>query len=303
MLPQNFRADMTSPEIREKLEERIPSLLSSDASRVEQAEAVRDWLHSYIPVADRHSNLADLGVDHHKNPLAELLHLAESRAGGYFCGASTEIARQVYNLLGFEAHSLNFGLPPDGATHITTVVALEIEGIETWTIQDTYFNFTVRDSDDRYVDFRSILDNLVKGDVSELRIDEKESARTPALYLNYHKIPRMSRAYNLDAECIRDFPNFSEFSLKWDFELMLLLFGLRTELEEKLGTNYPLYLFAFPISTSGNDRVLALKDYADSAREKIETRYRETPSYYANTRIDDYLEPRFELIRKWPLED
>lgn len=301
-LPSNFRADMTDDELVARLRELIPGLNDSALGPERQVENIRDWLHAYLPVADQHSNLGNKGVNHHRAPLGELLHLAESRAGGYYCGAATEIARQVFRLLGFDAHSINFGLQPDGATHLTTVVALPLDGREVWTIQDTYFDFTVRHRDGRYADFREILDLLVEGRTSELVIDEEPSARTPALYLSSQKIPRMSRKYDLDAVCVREFPEFTEFSLKWDFKLMLLLFGLRSDLERTVHTNYPLYLFAFPISTSGNQKVLDLKAYADKARSAILARVAKDPAAYAPTRIDAELAPDLKRIRNWPAD-
>jgi spore maturation protein CgeB len=102
---------------------------------------------------------------------------------------------------------------------------------------------------------------------------------------------------------VRDFPEFSEYLMEWDFEILLFLFPLMEELESTLGTNNPLYLFAFPLSTSGNQNVLDLAAYAEAAQTRMLARVAADPTAYHDTHWDEVLAADLARIRAWPAED
>jgi hypothetical protein len=180
--PAIFGPQQSDATIAALIRQQIPELQDDTTPLAAQVESVRDWLHAFLPVGDRTNNLELIGIKHHNHPLGYLLYLAEVRRGGYYCGPITEISRRVYNALGFDAHSMNYRMTGNGTTHVTLVVRLPQDGGDIWTIQDTYFNFTVRDRAGRYVDFRTMIDQLEAGDTSDLVLDEVPHARTPALH-------------------------------------------------------------------------------------------------------------------------
>lgn len=296
---------MTEAEVATTVRKLVPALTDPLATPADQIEALRDWLHSFLPTADQTNNLEDLGYNHHQDSLATLLHLAENRAGGYYCGPITEISRRVYLALGFEAVSMNYQVTQGGTTHVTTLVRMPQNGAPIWTVQDCYFNFTVRRADGRYLGYRELLARLAAGDTSDVRLDESPDDRTPALHGHHNrdKIHRISEKYAWDLRHVRDYPEFGEYSIQWDLQVLLLLFPLREELETTLGTNNPLYLLAFPLSTSGQDTVLDLAAYAREQQAVMLERYTANPQAYASTRIDAQLAPHLERIRAWPAED
>ena len=291
----HFRADMSDEEVRLTLQRALPALTDDKVAPIAKVELIRDWVHATIPVGDRYNNAADIGIDHHHNPLGELLHVAETRRAGYYCGATAEISRRVYQLLGFEAHTLNFGIGPKGETHITTLVRVTLDGRPIWTIQDTYFNFTVRYRDGRYVDYRDLLARLERAEVADVLIDEKATARTPFLFTESDKMPRISHKYAMDAICVRDHDSFAEYSVLWDFEQLVTRYKLARDLEDNLHTNNPLYLFAFPLSNSGHDDVIALQRAAENARDRILANLARKPDYYESTRVPPPVSPESRL--------
>lgn len=297
-----FRLDMTDDEVRAQISELVPVLKDPSADPIEQVEALRTWLHKFLPVADRTNNLGNQGVDHHKDKVGKMLHLAEVREGGYFCGAITEISREIFLLFGFDAISLNFQVTEGGTTHITMLVRIPQQGEEVWSVQDTYFDFTVRNPDGAYLDYGEIIDLLVEGKTNELIVDEVPDARTPALHVlrNKARMPKMSEKYDLDFQFVRDYPEFAEYMIRWDFNILLFLFSLREELETTLGTNNPLYMFAFPISTSGQDAAVAFAEKAAEAAKAMKAQVAAEPDFYQSTRVDEELEPHLTRIRNWP---
>lgn len=263
----HFTSEMGDDEVREIIRGLVPSLVDSNASRPEQAERLRDWLHQTIPVADPHANLARQGVDHNKDPLAELLYQAEMRFGGYFCGGISEIARQVYILMGFEAITMNFGIREIGSTHVMLLVKLPVRGTNIWTVQDTYFNSTFRDHEGEYLGFKEFLNHLSTGRFSEVVVDETKDARTPSLYQHGDKVPRISRRYRLDAECVDDWSGFSEYSVTWDFHVLDNMMGLRDQMKASFTSDSPLQLFLFPLNSAGGSLAKDLLEHATDVRD------------------------------------
>lgn len=266
----HFAAEMTATEVKGKILEIVPSLADPTKTEIERAEIIRDWLHEFLPIADGSCDLWHLGADHNNDELGKLLYMCEARLGGYYCGGQAEIARKVYELLGFETFTFNFGFDGTRATHVTTFVKLEINGRDTWTIQDAYFNFTLRDHEGNYLGFRQLLAYLAENNLAPVVVDEKAGARTPVLHTEPDRVPRLNRRYDLESECVREWDGFEEFTIKWDFDLFqTTYFDLSQELMARIGDDNPLYLFILPIGYKGQDYVQDLEKEIHVAQKSL----------------------------------
>jgi len=266
----HFSADMTPEQVKETISKIVPDLADAQKTEIERAEIVRDWLHEFLPIADGSCDLWHLGADHNNDGLGKLLFMCEMRLGGYYCGGQAEIARKVYELLGFETFTFNFGFDGTRATHVTTFVKLEIKGESIWTLQDAYFNFTLRDQAGNYLGFRQLLAYLATNNLSPVVIDEKVGARTPVLHTEPDRVPRLNRRYGLESECVREWDGFEEFTIKWDFALFqTTYFDLSQELNARIGNDNPLYLFVLPIGYKGQDEIQELEKEIHAAQKSL----------------------------------
>lgn len=266
----HFEPGMNDEELRATIRELVPALTDPAADAVTRAEGLRDWLHAFLPVADARCDLWNLGADHNNDRLGKLFNLAERRLGGYYCGGQAEIARKVYELMGYETFTMNFGVPDTGATHVTTFVKLPVNGEDRWTIQDVYFNFTLRHPNGSYLGFEELIDALAADDLSQVVVDEVATARTPALYTRPDRVPRINRRYGMDAECVREWDGFEEFRIRWDFAFFrTTMFDVAQELRARLDRENPLYLFVMPLGYKGPDAVARLENRLRAAQATL----------------------------------
>ncbi|GAB5560372.1 MAG: hypothetical protein SynsKO_20190 [Synoicihabitans sp.] len=265
----HFAEGMSKDEVKSVILDLLPELKDSHLGEAEKAELIRDWLHEFLPIADGYCDLWNLGADHNNDGLGKLFYMCEMRLGGYYCGGQAEIARKVYELLGFETFTFNYGIPNTRATHVTTFVKLDVGGEPRWTIQDVYFNFTLRELDGEYLGIRRLIDLVAARDFAEIVVDEKIGARTPVLHTEPGRMPRLNRRYNLESECVRPWDGFEEFTIKWDFQLFeTTYFDLSQELTARLGDDNPLFLFLLPMGYKGPDQIAKIEEeiYAAQAR-------------------------------------
>ena len=266
----HFSADMSSEEVKAVILEIVPGLADPAKTDIAKAEIVRDWLHEFLPIADGVCDLWHLGADHNNDGLGKLFNMCEMRLGGYYCGGQAEIARKVYELLGFETFTFNFGFDGTRATHVTTFVKLVVNGTPIWTMQDAYFNFTLREKNGDYLGFRQLLDYLRTNNLEAVVVDEKLGARTPVLHTDVGRVPRLNRRYNLETECVREWDGFEEFTIKWDFALFqTTYFDLSQELTARIGNDNPLYLFILPINYKGPDHIQELEQEVHAAQKDL----------------------------------
>lgn len=266
----HFAEDMSAEEVKEVILTLLPELQESGVGAARKAEIIRDWLHEFLPIADGYCDLWNLGADHNNDGLGKLFYMCEMRLGGYYCGGQAEIARKVYELLGFETFTFNYGIPNTRATHVTTFVKLQVEGVAQWTLQDVYFNFTLRDQAGNYLGLRKLIAYLAESNFAPVVVDEKRGARTPVLHTQPERVPRLNRRYNLQSECVRPWDGFEEFTIKWDFQLFeTTYFDLSQELTARLGDDNPLYLFLLPMGYKGPDKVAELEKEIYAAQAKL----------------------------------
>lgn len=252
--PPRFADGMTAAELRTVIAELCPEAGDSGLSDERRAVALRQWIHSFLPVADSNNCLSDMGYDHNAKDLGRMLRAVELRLGGYYCGGHAEIARKIYHLFGFEAFTMNFGFRGTSSTHVTTFVKINHASGPVWSIQDSYLNFTLRGTDGALLGFSALVQALAHDRIDSIVIDDPGRPKTPVLYTHADRVPRLNRRYKLQSECVREWDDFEEFSVRWDFRLMFTtMFDFQRQLEARISRRHPLYMFLVPIGFRGSD--------------------------------------------------
>jgi hypothetical protein len=229
-------------------------------------------LHAFLPVADSGICLSDIGYDHNAGDLGRMLEAVELRRGGYYCGGSAEIARRVYVLLGFDAAALNVGYVDTSSTHVTTLVRLPGADGDIWSMQDSYFNFTLRDEHGALLGLRQFYTLLAAGDTDRIVVDDPSLPKTPILYREVGKVPRINRRYDLQSECGRAWDGFEEFKVRWGYRLWhTSMFDYRRQNEARMGRSHPLYVFTAPLSLKQDGDNSALWALVQDGRDQILT--------------------------------
>lgn len=118
----------------------VPQLSDGTSSAVDVTSAVRDWVSQNMVVA---ASPGVYGPERHWEipALAQIESMAKHEYG-YLCGSFAQVLSQMYNELGLEANTYNFG-HPDYFSHVVTLVKLPREGE---IIQDAYYGGLLVDS-------------------------------------------------------------------------------------------------------------------------------------------------------------
>lgn len=250
----HFSDGMSDEEIRDQIMHLVPAVKDPTKSAEQRAVSLREWIHAFIPIADDSTSLGDKGYDHNAPELGRLLHAAEMRIGGYHCGGKAELARKIFQLVGFDTFTINFGIEVNGSTHVSTFVRISEQGRSVWSVQDTYFNFTLRHTDGRLIDYADALGYLENDQLDAILVDDPGYPKTPILYAHPDRVPRLNRRYKLESECVREWDGFEEFRVRWDFRLFTTsMFPLNRDLIARIGRSDPLYLFLIPLGFRGDD--------------------------------------------------
>lgn len=233
-----FSPDLTDEEVREKLLVLIPPLRDPQATPREKIRALRIWLHHFVPAANITTDVSTIvGRSHHQLTNAEMLSLAEQRQAGMLCGGHAELMRRLSLLLGFEAVSINFGVPGTSATHVLAVIRIEHREKPIWIVQDSYFNTGYADESGEPIAFEDLVQQVAAGKAELIRDTKPWHVRAPALTMR--------------EGAAGDTLSVSE--LAWSLETVLTdMPEVRTRLLELTGTAHPAAFLLFPISTSGS---------------------------------------------------
>lgn len=119
----------------------VPQLGDGTSRAVDATSAVRDWVSQNMVVA---ASPGVYGPERHWEipALAQIESMAKHEYG-YLCGSFAQVLSQVYNELGLEANTYNFG-HPDYFSHVVTLVKFPGGGQE--IIQDAYYGGLLVDS-------------------------------------------------------------------------------------------------------------------------------------------------------------
>ena len=131
---------------------------------IDRVRRLRDCVYGTVPVGYLACYMkSDAGT-----PV--LLQRVIEGKGGYYCGGTATILRDVYRLFGYEAFTYNMGFVEDGATHVTTLVRVDAGDGPVLAIEDAYFGFEIRDKAGRVLDFAALLADLSDGTIDDIVI-------------------------------------------------------------------------------------------------------------------------------------
>jgi len=249
-----FSPGASDDEARARLVKVLPVLQNDQVAPVQRIAELRNWVHRSIPAADSGSDVSVvLGHSHHELTTSEMLSLAGRREAGMMCGGHAELMRRLCRLLGYEAVAINFEVPGTGASHVLTLVRVEVRGQMKWLVEDAYFNTSYTSADGEPLSFQEIIACVAAGRTHDLRDTKPSNVRAPALMSS-------------DRREAGDFEYVLQY---WSLATTLgNLPAVRMRLEQLTGTAHPAALLLFPIGTSGELEAEALASLARDTAQK-----------------------------------
>lgn len=238
--------------LRQHLEHSIPELRRSDLTDDARVSAVRRWLYRQICASDEETVLQHQGHDHYQLSPAAVLWCSLTRSAGCFCDGAAEVARKIYELLGWRACLYDMGQPLDSATHATTLVEIVHAGQKRVTVQDTYFGFTLRYADGSLVDFADLQNRLARGDTTGIKLDSGPDLKW-LLYGPDKSVEGVMRHYGFRCQKVVRQPRLLAVQAEWHLPGFIQGEPRYSEfLRQQHGSADPLWLFRWPIFVTPN---------------------------------------------------
>ncbi|MBA4135795.1 MAG: hypothetical protein C0518_00600 [Opitutus sp.] len=261
---------MSDADVHARIAAIVPEAVNQALTDEQRIMALRRWLTGFVMLGDQYTSS---GIDHNQASLGEMMTIAQDRRAGFLCGAVAVMAQRVYRAFGFEAVTVNFGFPETAATHVTTLAKIRTGNGEIWSVQGAYFNAILRDRNGDLLDFFRFLELLSTGRRDEVVIAKAGDERHLMAYDRRQDIENVSAHFELQPELVERTANFDLYCVTWGMENVLRgIPAYGTSLKQALGTDDPLFLFLFPISTSGEAAAEKIAQAAVAARARLLTR-------------------------------
>jgi len=137
---------LNDDELKSLIMKEVP-LLSQDVSDLEKVSALREWVFDNVPLSSPDLLIDNLSTSIHPNniPPGTRIQIFREGLAGARCGATGQTLREVYDLLGFEAYTVNQGDPESKGTHVFNIVKINHKGKELFSVQDAYLNCFISD--------------------------------------------------------------------------------------------------------------------------------------------------------------
>ncbi len=252
--PQDQSAQASNFWFRKYLEASIPELTDASATEFEKVGAIRQWVYSAVPSAVGNSCTLEDKYDfsiYQEDP-DRVLYLIDRFSVAYYCAGTAETFASVCRLFGFEAWCYNMGAESGMASHVTSIVKLTDNGAEVYSIQDSYFNYTLM-AGGKPLDFYRLLElvaarrsdqvEIREGDTSckQIIIEESVADEWRRRYSYAYKMGPVTYANGRALFCndlsLRTFVPMGDFE-DW--------------IESQIGERAFPHLFLFPLSVSGD---------------------------------------------------
>jgi hypothetical protein len=195
--------------------------------------------------------------------------MLQQNYGGFHCGGTSELLAGLYGFFGYDAYSYNMGTKEGGLSHVVTLVKIRHNGEEIVAVQDAYFNFALSENE-QPLDFLDLLASLEEQDPSQIHIEAGDTDCKPVI-VSEGEIEG-SRAYH------RKYYSLGPVTVKNDHGLYCHDFSITTYedmykyrdwLKSQIGKDNILYLFLFPIGTSGSPEARDLARKATEVRKRL----------------------------------
>ncbi len=259
-------------ELRENLEDSLPVLRNSAASDWDRVNSLRDWAYARVPRAACNASLLEnnYGPRVYNESATQLLHRIDSGQGGFYCGGTAIFLADIYRLFGYRAFTYNMGEANTVFTHVVTLVMIQDGERRLASIEDAYYNYTLA-WNGRPLGLLQLLSDLRSGQLVGVQILSGDTHCKPmvATRENAPKVREyLERFYHVGKVTkIADGREWfcHDFSIKtWDG-----MGDLDRWLQRKIGHPNFLYMFLFPISTSGETEANDLAAAANHVRQAL----------------------------------
>lgn len=147
-----------------------PQIEDDEMSDFERVSLLRQWAAGATDWSNREGLLDRPSTT---NPYAGSFHFYSQDAatiyaafmedkGGVWCDGTAYALAKLYELFGYRAFRIGFGVPSSDATHVVTLVEIEHRtgGRKILSVQDAYFDFTYVHADGEPMDYFELLDLL-----------------------------------------------------------------------------------------------------------------------------------------------
>ncbi len=242
--------------------QQFPDLNSDRASDWEKVKMIRQWAYENSDLAGSDS----IKLDHqpefdffNRRAIGIFAAYFKDRGGAY-CGGTSIALSRLFDVFGFEAHTMSLGFPGrEDLTHTVTLVDISHDGAPLTVIQDAYINLTYVDLDDEPTDLYVLAQRLAEGSKPKAKILEGQPALRDVLVASDWSGPELQRSsWMFQQETGSTHPvatvgeSWNKFRTQTTHdELLTWAQPLLDKIEAKGRPRVIEQLFAFPFNISG----------------------------------------------------
>lgn len=251
------------------VEKQVPVLVDPAASDWVKVEALRKWTYQAVDKADEACLL-----DHDYGPriaydLPAAMALLLENKGGFYCGGTAYMLTGLYRLFGFTSYAYNMGQLDGPYSHVVSLVEVQTEAGKVLAVEDAYLNYTLLEGG-KPIDFARLIALLgarradrvevatTFGACKPLLIQMEDEAEAVASLRKFYDVTRVGDDGERAAYC----HNFT-------LETIGMGPGFAGWVREHTGETNFLYLYLFPLGTSGEARAEALMAEALAAGKAL----------------------------------
>lgn len=233
----------------------IPGL--SDHDDWSAVQAIRQWASTHVDWCSKELLLDQDPSFEFYGKSAQVIFEAYSKdLGGVWCGGTAYSLMLLYRELGFNAWTLDVGIP-GAMSHVVTVVEVSYGGIAKRSIQDATFNLTYTDLQGGPLDYREIVQLLAERRHDEVCVLEGSVIERDFLLHAKDAELRANYGHMLapDAVPVEEWADRQKFCSRFSLDNFLRKYGDRIH-NHLVAVDLPpdaIYLYLFPLGSSDPD--------------------------------------------------
>ena len=151
-----------------------PELEAADITDYEKVGILRDWAAKVVDSSSISLQLNLRDQSFSSWSAYDIYSAFVGDQGGVVCGGTARFLMKVYQVFGFEAGTLNFGIV-NLHTHMVSLVQIEHGGQELWSVQDAWNNLTYEGLNVEPMDYYKMLRLLKQQKDDEIVIVEPKT--------------------------------------------------------------------------------------------------------------------------------
>lgn len=147
-----------------------PQLASTPPGSLARLTLLRNWAYENVDWSSPNANFDDDRSNRfYEMDAPELFSAFRSDRGGVMCGGTAYAFMRLCRLYGYDALTLDFGVPGLW-THVVTLVRLRLGGRDVWSVQDPTFDLMYVRRGGAPFDYLALLQALVEGRGDEVLV-------------------------------------------------------------------------------------------------------------------------------------